>query len=81
MDMERTTGKAAWTGAMGLGVVFLLAAAGGCQGTPFKDAERLRTPYERYQTLRGEARPKTVTDSFGKEQPALRARLSPLDEL
>jgi hypothetical protein len=53
----------------------------GCSGTPFKDREQVRSPYERYQVLRGEARPKTVTDSFGREQPALRARLAPLDRL
>ena len=52
----------------------------GCSGTPFRDEVRVRTPYERYQTLRGQARPTTYTDSFGREKPNLRVRLAPLDE-
>ncbi|MEM8737511.1 MAG: hypothetical protein AAGG38_03400 [Planctomycetota bacterium] len=75
MDVGRVTGTAA-----SLGLFLTLMGIGGCApGTPFKDSDRVRTPYERYQVLRGEKRPKTVTDSFGKEQPALRARLAPLD--
>ena len=59
----------------------LLAAglfwAAGCSGSPFRDDVQIRTPYERYQVLRGQATPKTVVDSFGREQPNLRGRLAP----
>jgi hypothetical protein len=74
MDVGRVAGTAAYLVALG-------ALQLGCTGTPFKDQVQVRSPYERYQVLRGEARPKTVTDSFGREQPALRARLAPLDRL
>jgi hypothetical protein len=62
---------------------FIISAAmlAGCQGSPFQDEPRPRTPYARYQDLRGEERPKTYTDSFGQERPALRQRLAPLDGL
>lgn len=54
--------------------VLLLAA--GCQKNPL--APRYpRTPYERYQLLRGEAPPTHELDSFGRRRPALRARLVP----
>lgn len=73
MDVGRVVGKAAL-------LIAIAVSAVGCTGTPFKDQRQVRTPYERYQVLRGEQRPKTYTDSFGQEQPALRARLAPLDE-
>lgn len=65
---------------MAASLVISVMFASGCTGTPFRDAQQVRTPYERYQVLRGEQRPKTYTDSFGREQPALRARLAPLDQ-
>ena len=70
MDGLRVTGMAALIG--------VLTFASACTGSPFTDADQLRTPYERYQVLRGEQRPRTYVDSFGRDQPALRARLSPL---
>ncbi|MEM1356507.1 MAG: hypothetical protein AAF911_12535 [Planctomycetota bacterium] len=73
MDVGRVVGTAAC-----LAVTISFVSA--CTGTPFKDAKQVRTPYERYQVLRGEQRPKTYIDSFGREQPALRARLAPLDQ-
>ena len=72
MDVGRVLGTVAT-------VPLLVVLHGGCSGTPFKDQQQVRTPYERYQVLRGESRPKTEIDSFGREQPALRARLAPLD--
>jgi len=59
-----------------LGVGLLL---GGCAGSPFTTEAPVRSPYERYDILRGTARPATTVDSFGRERPALRARLAPLD--
>lgn len=52
---------------------------GGCAGSPFVSEAPVRSPYERYEILRGTARPATTIDSFGRERPALRARLAPLD--
>ena len=73
MDVGRVAGKVAYL----VAVVFFFSA---CAGAPLGERTLERTPYERYQALRGESRPKTVTDSFGKEQPALRQRLAPLDQ-
>lgn len=72
MDVGRVTGKAAY-------LVAVVVCVSACAGAPLSE-RRDRTPYERYQALRGESRPKTVTDSFGKEHPALRQRLAPLDQ-
>ena len=72
MDVGRVLGMAAYLIAWSVLQI-------GCTGTPFQDQVQVRSPYERYQVLRGNGRPKTVTDSFGREQPALRQRLAPLD--
>ena len=51
----------------------------GCEKPLFpKDAPR--TPYERYQALRGQQRSATEQNAFGGEEPALRERLRPLGE-
>ena len=60
-------------------LIALAIAAGGCGGSPFVDEGPVRSPFDRYQTLRGERRQKTTIDSFGRERPALRVRLAPLD--
>jgi hypothetical protein len=52
--------------------------AGGCQKPVFPE-DQPRTPYERYQALRGQDRPAKTTDAFGNPQPDLRARLAPLN--
>ena len=58
----------AMTAGLGVGLA-------GCKKAPIaRDAPR--SPYERYDQLRGTTVPKTVTDSFGREQPNLRGRLS-----
>ncbi len=56
-----------------------LLLAGCAGGSPFAGPAPLRSPYERYDTLRGNTRPATTVDSFGRERPALRERLAPLD--
>lgn len=56
-----------------------LALAGGCE-KPLFPKNLPRTPYERYQTLRGQQRPSSEENAFGGEQPALRERLKPLGE-
>ncbi len=61
---------------LGAGLVGLLLIGGptGCRKSPVpKDSPR--SPYERYDALRGQSVPKTVQDSFGREQPNLRGRL------
>ena len=60
----------------GLAVACLLAF--GCQKPVFPE-DQPRTPYERYQALRGQERPAKTTDAFGNPQPDLRGRLTPLD--
>ncbi len=55
------------------------ALAGGCDKPLFSD-DVPRSPYERYAVLRGQQRPTTEQDMFGNDQPALRARLKPMDQ-
>ena len=64
------------TAIVAVGLCLLL---GGCAGNPLSEKAPVRSPYERYEMLRGTARPATTIDSFGRERPALRARLAPLD--
>lgn len=65
----------------GLAVLMLTAAASGLGGCarPLFPEDAARSPYERYLALRGQAAPETVYDAYGREQPALRQRLAPLD--
>ena len=51
----------------------------GCQDTLFPE-DAPRSPFARYQTLRGSEAPMTETDPYGNDQPALRARLAPLGQ-
>lgn len=52
---------------------------GGCQ-KPLFPQDLPRTPYERYQTLRGEYRSPVLYGAAGSEQLNLRGRLTPLGE-
>lgn len=63
--------------AMAAMAVVLLS--GGCAKELFPE-DTPRSPYERYQMLRGQDRPKTYTDVFGVERPAIRERLKPLGQ-
>ena len=60
-------------------LVVLLASIAvlGCERALFPPNAQ-RTPYERYQVLRGKYRKPTETNVFGGDQPALRQRLQPL---
>lgn len=61
--------------------LLVLACLGlmGCEKALFpKDTPR--SPYERFQVLRGQDRPAVETNALGIEQPALRSRLRPLGE-
>lgn len=59
------------------GVALTLGFVSGCQESPFR-SDLPRTPYERYQVLRGDYRPVSTEDEFGVDQKALRQRLAPL---
>ena len=50
----------------------------GCGTNPLS-SDLPRTPYGRYQALRGGEPPQEEVDSFGNLRPALRARLRPMD--
>jgi len=63
-------------------LVLLIATAGlagGCEKPLFPEAQP-RSPFERYLTLRGQQRPTVEEDATGRERPALRQRLRPLDQ-
>lgn len=55
-----------------------LPALAGCE-KPLFPPNAPRSPYERYQVLRGRYRPSTELNVYGGEQPALRQRLAPLE--
>ena len=46
----------------------------GCARSPMEDAAA-RSPYERYDDLRGRGVPRTTVDSFGRERLNLEGRL------
>lgn len=60
------------------GLLTVLVTTPGCRKSPLP-TDAPRSPYERYDALRGQTVPKTVTDSFGREQPNLRGRLGRSD--
>ena len=51
----------------------------GCQKSPFYN-DYPRTPYERYQLLRGQDAPVQEFDTYGNPRPALRQRLTPPEQ-
>ena len=55
-----------------------LIGLAGCGTNPLT-SDLNRTPYGRYQALRGGEPPQEELDSFGNSRPALRARLRPMD--
>ena len=66
------------------GLVLVLLLGGplcllsGCNQSPIRE-DLPRTPFARYQALRGGEPPMMELDTFGRERPALRARLAPRD--
>ncbi len=64
-----------------LGVAVVLSGVAllpGCAQNPLR-SDLPRTPYGRYQALRGGEPPQTELDTFGNPRPALRDRLRPMD--
>lgn len=55
-----------------LGVSF----AGGCS-KPLLSPSEQRSPFDRYDAIRGGYAPQYVEDKYGRQQPNLRGRLSP----
>ena len=64
-------------------VILTLVGSGAVSGCerPLFTPNQPRTPYERYQVLRGQGRPSTEENAYGGKEPALRQRLEPLDRL
>lgn len=62
----------------GLLWVMALLCVGGCEKGLFPEGTP-RSPYDRYMTLRGDYKPPVELDAYGRERPALRQRLQPLD--
>ena len=54
-----------------------LSGLAGCQDPLFPD-DAPRSPYQRYQALRGESAPRYERGKQGAREPALRERLRPL---
>jgi hypothetical protein len=69
---ERTTGLVVLAMCTAIAVV----AGSGCQRVLFPD-NAPRTQFESHDRLRHRSAPLTEFDEFGREQPALRSRLSP----
>lgn len=63
----------AWTAS-----ICLVLVAVGCTQDPLS-RDVARTPYGRYQALRGGEPPMEKPDTFGNMRPALRERLEPLE--
>lgn len=61
---------------LAVGVALGLA---GCQD-PLFPADQPRSQYERYETLRGRETPQKQINAVGREEPAMRERLTPLGE-
>ncbi len=62
-------------GSMAMGMMLL----GGCEKQLFP-ADAPRSPYARYDTLRGRHRAAQEENAFGGTQPALRERLRPMGQ-
>ena len=60
------------------GVVAAVVLAGGCN-KPLFPKDQPRSPYERYLAQRGRLAPQKELNAFGRDQPALRDRLKPLE--
>lgn len=74
--MDRISCARMWLG--GLAVASCAVFSVGC-ANPLFPKDMPRTPYDRYLALRGESRPQVEVDVNGRERPALRRRLAPLD--
>ncbi len=67
--------KISWI--IAVGFVFIGLCFSGCEKALFTD-KLPRSPYERYDTLRGRRRQMSEENAYGGTQPALADRLRPL---
>lgn len=56
--------------------IVVLGTASGCS-RPLLSPSEERTPFDRYDAVRGNYSPQYIEDKFGRRQPNLRGRLSP----
>jgi hypothetical protein len=73
---QRRTGSSSHTLVIAAAAVFVLTALGACS-KPLLGPTDERSPFDRYDAVRGNYAPQFVEDKFGHQQPNLRARLSP----
>jgi hypothetical protein len=73
--MKRTVVKSAGLTLLSAG---LLTLAGGCN-RPLLSPEETRTPFDSYDSVRGQYAPQKLIDELGREKPNLRQRLSAKD--
>ena len=64
-----------WWGVGAIGAIGL-AALGGCT-KPLLAPTETRSPFDRYDNVRGNYAPQYTEDKFGRREPNLRGRLSP----
>ena len=74
MSTRRTNRSTAW--ALGAGAALLAIA--GCS-KPLLGPRDERTPYDRYDNVRGQYAPQYIENEYGRREPNLRGRLSPRD--
>lgn len=64
------------TGSLAIAAAIALTAFGGCSKPLLAPSEE-RSPFDRYDAVRGNYAPQYIEDKFGRRQPNLRGRLSP----
>ncbi len=74
MTTRRTHRLIAWP----LGAAALLLALPACS-KPLLGPKDERTPYDRYDNVRGQYAPQYIENEYGRREPNLRGRLSPRD--
>jgi len=60
-------------------LIAIILLLGGCEKALFPD-NTTRSPYERYDAIRGRQRQAHEENAYGGSQPAIRDRLKPLGE-
>ncbi|HZW07686.1 MAG TPA: hypothetical protein VFF65_11245 [Phycisphaerales bacterium] len=70
--------KTAWKLGAGCVAAGLGLGAGGCNRPLLSPAET-RTPFDSYDSVRGQYAPQTLTDDLGRDKPNIRQRLSTKD--
>jgi hypothetical protein len=74
----RRTMRVLWTAGLIAGACALFVSAQGCE-KPLLAPSDERTPYDRYDNVRGQHAPQYIENEYGRRQPNLRGRLTPKD--